>query len=49
VLIWRNFWQTRGQTEAALFEYNNGFYNPRRRYSTLGGKTPLGLRYRRRK
>ncbi len=25
----------------ALFEYINGFYNPRRRHSALGGKSPL--------
>ena len=39
-LIWRSIWQTRRQTEAALVEYINGFYNPRRRHSTLGGKFP---------
>jgi transposase InsO family protein len=42
-LIWRSIWQTRRQTEAALFEYINGFYNPRRRHSTLGGKSPLAF------
>jgi len=40
-LIWRNSWQTRRQVEIALFEYINGFYNPRRRHSTLGGKSPI--------
>ena len=42
-LIWRSIWQTRKQTETALFEYINGFYNPRRRHSTLGGKSPLAF------
>ncbi len=42
-LIWRNTWQTRRQAEMALFEYINGFYNPRRRHSTLGGKSPLAF------
>jgi putative transposase len=40
-LIWRQTWETRQQAEAALFQYINGFYNPRRRHSALGGKTPL--------
>ena len=42
-LIWRNTWQTRRKVELALFEYINGFYNPRRRHSTLGGKSPLAF------
>ena len=45
-LIWRNTWTTRRQTEIALFEYINGFYNPRRRHSTLGGKSPLAFERR---
>jgi transposase InsO family protein len=40
-LIWRQKWDTRRQTEMALFEYINGFYNPRRRHSALNGKSPL--------
>jgi len=40
-LIWRRTWQTRRQAEVAIFEYINGFYNPRRRHSTLGGKSPI--------
>ncbi|MDR6266910.1 transposase InsO family protein [Roseobacter sp. N2S] len=39
-LIWRNRWETRRQAEGAIFQYINGFYNPRRRHSSLGGKTP---------
>ena len=42
-LIWRSAWLTRRQVELALFEYINGFYNPRRRHSTLGGKSPLAF------
>lgn len=39
-LIWRNAWQTRQQLTDALFKYSNGFYNIRRRHSTLGGISP---------
>jgi len=39
-LIWRNSWQTRKQVQMALFNYINGFYNPKRRHSTLGGLSP---------
>ena len=42
-LIWRTPSQTRRKVELALFEYINGFYNPRRRHSTLGGKSPLAF------
>ncbi|MCJ7874718.1 IS3 family transposase [Phaeobacter sp. J2-8] len=42
-LIWRNRWKTRRQAEAAIFQYINGFYNPRRRHSSLGGKSPLAF------
>ena len=42
-LIWRSLSQTRWQTEAALFKYINGFYDPQRRHSTLGGKSPLAF------
>ena len=28
--------ETRSQPEMAIFEYINGFYNPRRRHSALG-------------
>ena len=43
-LIWRNTCATRRQVQIAVFEYVNGFYNPRRRHSTLGGKSPLPLK-----
>lgn len=42
-LIWRRTWETRRQTETAIFQYVNGFYNPRRRYSALGWKRPVAF------
>ena len=42
-LIWRNKWDTRRQAEGAIFQYINGFYNPRRRHSSLGSKSPLAF------
>jgi transposase InsO family protein len=42
-LSWRNRWETRRQAEGAIFQYINGFYNPRRRHSSLGGKSPLAF------
>jgi len=39
----RNRWDTRRQAEGAIFQYINGFYNPRRRHSSLGGKSPLAF------
>jgi len=42
-LIWRHSWQTRRAVEVAIFEYINGFYNPRRRHSALGWKSPLAF------
>lgn len=42
-IIWRNTWETRRQAEMAIFQYINGFYNPRRRHSALGYKSPLAF------
>ncbi len=42
-MIWRRPWQTRRQAEAAIFQYSNGFYNPRRRHSALGWKSPVAF------
>ena len=42
-LIWRQPWKTRRQAEMAIFEYINGFYNPRRRHSALGWKSPVAF------
>ncbi len=40
-LIWRHPWETRRKAEMAIFKYINGFYNPRRRHSALGWKSPV--------
>jgi putative transposase len=40
-IIWIQNWQNRKQVEAALFEYINGFYNPKRRHSALGWKSSV--------
>ena len=42
-LVWRRNWQTRRGVEVALIEYINGFYNPRRRHSALGWKSPVAF------
>jgi putative transposase len=42
-LIWRHSWQTRRAAEIAIFQYINGFYNPRRKHSALGWKNPLAF------
>jgi putative transposase len=42
-LIWRHSCETRRSAEMAIFEYINGFYNPRRRHSSLGWKSPLAF------
>ena len=42
-LIWRQSWPTRRQAETAIFQYINGFHNPRRRHSYLGGISPLAF------
>ncbi|MFT6092076.1 MAG: transposase InsO family protein [Sulfitobacter sp.] len=45
-LIWRHTWEIRRSAEMAVFEYIDGFYNPRRRHSTLGWKSPVALERR---
>jgi transposase InsO family protein len=42
-LLWQRSWQSRREAEIAIFEYINGFYNPRRRHSALGWKSPLAF------
>ncbi|WP_425284513.1 IS3 family transposase [Aliiruegeria lutimaris] len=42
-LIWRRSWPTRRAAELAIFEYINGFYNPHRKHSALGWKSPLAF------
>jgi putative transposase len=38
--IYRQAWPTRAEARAAVFEYIEGWYNPRRRHSTLGYLSP---------
>ncbi|WP_369799452.1 IS3 family transposase [Paracoccus sp. 228] len=45
-LVWRRNWQTCREVEVALFEYINGFYNPRRKHSALGWKSPVAFEQR---
>ena len=45
-LVWRRDWVTRREVEIALFEYINGFYNPRRKHSALGWKSPVAFEQR---
>jgi putative transposase len=42
-MVWRRNWQTRREVEIALLQYINGFYNPRRRHSALGWKSPVAF------
>ena len=42
-LLWQRSWPTRRAAEMAIFEYINGFYNPRRRHSALRWKSPLAF------
>ena len=42
-LLWQRSWRTRRDAEMAIFEYINGFYNPRRRHSALGWKIPVAF------
>jgi len=39
--IYRRSWPTRAEARAAVFEYVEGWYNPRRRCSTLGYLSPV--------
>jgi transposase InsO family protein len=39
-LLDRRSWATRRQLSTAIFDYVEGFYNPRRRHSTLGYLSP---------
>lgn len=42
-LIWRHLRETRRTAEMAIFEYINGFYNPRRHHSALDWKSPVAF------
>jgi Integrase core domain len=39
--IYRQSWPTRAHARTAIFEYIEGWYNPRRRHSTLGYLSPI--------
>ena len=39
--IYRRSWPTRAEARAAIFAYIEGWYNPRRRHSTLGYLSPI--------
>ena len=39
--IYRQSWPTRAAARTAVFEYIEGWYNPRRRHSTLGYLSPI--------
>lgn len=39
--VYRRKYRTREEARADLFQYIEGFYNPRRRHSTLGGLSPM--------
>ena len=40
-MVWRTSFQTRSQAEMAIGRYIDGFYNPTRRHSALGYKSPI--------
>ena len=42
-MLWRQNWPIRRQAQTAIFQYINGFYNPRRRHPNLGGISPLAF------
>jgi Integrase core domain len=39
--LYRHSWPTRAQARVAVFQYIEGWYNPRRRHSTLGYLSPI--------
>jgi transposase InsO family protein len=41
--IWHHAWLTRRACEIAIFQYINGFYNPRRKHSGLNWESPLAF------
>ncbi|KGB21530.1 Mobile element protein [Acetobacter tropicalis] len=42
-MLWRQSWPTRRQATTAIFQYINGFYNPRRGHSYLGNISSLAF------
>ena len=43
-LVHRRPWPTRAELKTAVFAYIEGFYNTRRRHSTLNHYSPVGVR-----
>jgi len=48
-LVWMTLFQTRKQAIKAIGEYINGFYNPVRKHSVLGYKSPIQFETEKRK
>ena len=42
-VLWRQSWPTRRQAETAIFQYINGFYDPRRWHSYPGSLSTLAF------
>lgn len=42
-VLWQRSRPTRHDAEMAIFDYINGFFNPRRSHSALGRKSPLAF------
>ena len=42
-VLWQQSWPSRRAAEIAIFQYINGFYNPRRRHSALRWKSPMAF------
>ena len=42
-LIWRTIYKTRSQAQTDIATYIDAFYNPRRRHSALGYKSPIAF------
>ena len=42
-LVWRTAYASRWQARNAIGQYIEGFYNPRRRHSSLGYKSPAAF------
>ena len=39
--VWRFTLKTRAEAELGIFDFNEGYYNPRRRHSSIGYKSPV--------
>ena len=42
-MVWRTGFRTRRHAEIAIRRYIDGFYNPARRHSALGYKSPIAF------